>query len=118
MIRAMRQVRRGRPVGERAQPLPRHVLAVHDTDRPFRPRARARHGAAIRREVRVEAREMVRRLHTYTRRVLSRPQCAYTRVHVGPSAEQALCGWTRPLYIDNESADDAACLTALGIVSM
>ena len=59
MIRAMRQVRRGRPVGECAQPLPRHVLAVHDTDRPFRPRARARHGAAIRGQVRVEAGEVV-----------------------------------------------------------
>ena len=59
MVRAMRQVRRGRPMGERAQPLPRHVFAVHDTDRPFRPRARARHGAAIRGQVRVETGEVV-----------------------------------------------------------
>ena len=59
MIRVMRQVRRGRPVGECAQPLPRHVLAVHNTDRPFRSRARARHGAAIRGQVRRETGEVV-----------------------------------------------------------
>ena len=55
----MSQVCRGRPVGQRSQPLPRDVLALDDPDRPLRSRARPGHGEAVRWEVRVEAREMV-----------------------------------------------------------